>query len=132
VLTAPANVDLVGSYTLGDTAEEISVAATEGGATWSNTFELEADGFVQFAGLPAGTRYGISEADYSGYGYAASYSNETGTVAASPAEADGNTETVTKHDQHGQPDVAKTVTGTGGETDRAFNFNLVWSMTNAG
>jgi archaellum component FlaF (FlaF/FlaG flagellin family) len=125
VLTAPANVDLVGSYTLGDTAEEISVAATEGGATWSNTFELEADGFVQFAGLPAGTRYGISEADYSGYGYAASYSNETGTVAASPAEADGNTETVTNTINTGNLTVAKTVTGTGGETDRAFNFNLV-------
>ena len=120
-LTAPANVNLTGSYT-GAESGSVNGAATANGATWTHTFRLKNGQNVEFTGLPAGTAYTVSEADYSEEGYVKSVVGaEEGTISATTAATVAYTNTR----DTGDLSVSKTVLGTGAETDRDFSFTLV-------
>ena len=58
-LTAPENVDLVGSYTapIAEQSGTLDVTATAEGATETLEFDLKGDQSVEFTGLPEGTKY---------------------------------------------------------------------------
>ena len=119
--TAPTGVTLTGTWTQG--ANSGNVAATQ-------TFELASDESVVFTGLPAGTTYTISEADYTSDGYeVAVISPTTGTI---PGEEGANSvaATVTNERNTGSLSVEKIVEGTGAETEKEFAFTL--QLTNAG
>ena len=124
-LTAPANVNLVGSYT-GAQSDSINVAATQdGAATWTKTFSLKNGESIEFTGLPEGTAYAVSEADYSEEGYVPSVTgSESSTITTATA-----TVAYTNTRDTGDLSVSKTVLGTGAETDRDFTFTL--TLTNA-
>ena len=119
--TAPTGVTLTGTWTQG--ANSGNVAATQ-------TFELASDESVVFTGLPAGTTYTISEADYTPDGYeVAVISPTTGTI---PGEEGANSvaATVTNERNTGSLSVEKIVEGTGAEAEKEFAFTL--QLTNAG
>ena len=119
--TAPTGVTLTGTWTQG--ANNGNVAATQ-------TFELASDESVVFTGLPAGTTYTISEADYTSDGYeVAVISPTTGTI---PGEEGANSvaATVTNERNTGSLSVEKIVEGTGAEAEKEFAFTL--QLTNAG
>ncbi len=119
--TAPTGVTLTGTWTQG---------ANSGNVTATQTFELASDESVVFNGLPVGTTYTISEADYTSDGYeVAVISPTTGTI---PGEEGANSvaATVTNERNTGSLSVEKIVEGTGAEAEKEFAFTL--QLTNAG
>ena len=110
-LTAPAGVDLVG------TVNSQLVQPTQ-------TFTLADGQSVKFVGLPEGTQYEVSEADYSANGYETTYTAQTGTIEATLESAAGVTSTVTNTLDTRSLSVSKIVSGSGAETDKAFTFQL--------
>ena len=119
-LTAPANVNLVGSYA-GAQSGSISVAATQDGATWTKTFSLKNGESIEFTGLPENTAYTVSEADYAAEGYVKTVSGtEEGSIKAEATATVAYTNTRNT----GDLSVSKTVTGTGAEENRDFTFTL--------
>ena len=110
-LTAPAGVDLVG------TVNSQPVQPTQ-------TFTLADGQSVKFVGLPEGTEYNVSEADYSANGYETTYTAQTGTIEATLESAAGVISTVTNTLDTRSLSVSKIVSGSGAETDKAFTFQL--------
>ena len=119
-LTAPANVNLVGSYT-GAQSGSINVAATQTGASWSKTFSLKNGEAINFTGLPENTTYEVSEADYAAAGYVKTVSDaEEGSIKAEATATVAYTNTR----DTGDLAITKTVTGSGGEEDKLFDFTV--------
>lgn len=110
-LTAPAGVDLAG------TVNSQLVQPT-------HTFTLADGQSVKFVGLPEGTQYEVSEADYSANGYETTYTAQTGTIEPTLESAAGVTSTVTNTLDTRSLSVSKIVSGSGAETDKAFTFQL--------
>ena len=109
-LTAPTGVTLTGTWTQGE---------KNGNVAASNTFTLKDGESVTLSGLPTGTAYTITEADYAENGYVSSIDPATGDIT------DGATAvTVTNTMNVGDLRVTKTVNGTGAEADREFEFTL--------
>ena len=109
-LTAPEGVTLTGTWAQGE--ESGNVAA-------SNTFILADGESVTLSGLPEGTAYAVTEADYAANGYIAAIENAEGAITDGASSA-----TVTNTMNVGELSVSKAVTGTGAETDREFTFTL--------
>ena len=120
-LTAPANVNLVGSYT-GAQSGSISVAATQTGASWTETFSLKNGQQIDFTGLPENTAYTVSEADYAAEGYVKTVVSgaEEGSIKA---EATATQSSAASRDT-GDLVITKTVTGSGREEDKLFDFTV--------
>lgn len=119
-LTAPANVNLVGSYT-GAQSGSISVAATQTGATWTETFSLKNGESIEFTGRRRTTTYEVSEADYAADGYVKTVSGaESGDIAADATATVAYTNTR----DTGDLVITKTVTGSGREEDKLFDFTV--------
>ena len=119
-LTAPANVNLVGSYT-GAQSGSINVAATQTGASWTETFSLKHGQSINFTGLPENTTYEVSEADYAAEGYVKTVSGaEEGSIKAEATATVAYTNTR----DTGDLVITKTVTGSGGEEDKLFDFTV--------
>ena len=109
-LTAPTGVTLTGTWSQGEESGNVSA---------SNTSRSPTAESVELTGLPAGTSYTITEADYAENGYVSSIDPATGDVS------DGATAvTVTNRMNVGDLSVTKTVNGTGAEADREFEFTL--------
>ena len=124
-LTAPANVNLVGSYT-GAANGNINVAATPTGAIWTETFSLKHGQSINFTGLPENTTYEVSEADYAAAGYVKTVSGtEEGSIKAEATA----TVAYTNIRDTGDLAITKVVSGTGGEEAKEFSFTL--QLTNA-
>ena len=127
-LTAPANVDLVGSYT-GAANGNINVAATPTGAIWTETFSLKHGQSINFTGLPENTTYEVSEADYAAAGYVKTVSGaEEGSIKA---EATANVAYTNIRDT-GDLAITKVVSGTGGDVNREFDFTLTLTKNEYG
>ena len=109
-LTAPEGVTLTGTWAQGE--ESGNVAA-------SNTFILADGESVTLSGLPEGTAYAVTEADYAANGYIAAIENAEGAITDGASSA-----TVTNTMNVGELSVSKAVTGTGAEADREFTFTL--------
>ena len=120
-LTAPANVNLVGSYT-GAQSGSISVAATQTGASWTETFSLKNGQQIDFTGLPENTAYTVSEADYAAEGYVKTVVSgaEEGSIKAEATATVAYTNTR----DTGDLVITKTVTGSGREEDKLFDFTV--------
>ena len=119
-LTAPANVNLVGSYT-GAQSGSINVAATSAGASWTETFSLKNGQQIDFTGLPENTAYTVSEADYAADGYVKTVSGaEEGSIKAEATATVAYTNTR----DTGDLVITKTVTGSGREEDKLFDFTV--------
>ena len=111
-LTAPAGVDLVGTVNNGQPVQP------------TQTFTLTDGQSVRFVGLPEGTQYEVSEADYSANGYETTYTAKTGNIEATLESAAGVISTVTNTLDTRSLSVSKIVSGSGAETDKAFTFQL--------
>ena len=124
-LTAPANVNLVGSYT-GAQSGSINVAATQAGASWTETFNLKNGQSINFTGLPENTTYVVSEADYAAEGYVKTVSGtESGSIKAEATATVAYTNTR----DTGDLVITKTVTGSGGEEEKSFDFTVTLRTT---
>ncbi len=127
-LTAPANVNLVGSYT-GAQSGSINVAATSADASWSETFSLKNGEAIEFTGLPENTTYVVSEADYAAEGYVKTVSDtESGSIAADATATVAYTNTR----DTGDLAITKVVSGTGGDVNREFDFTLTLTKNEYG
>ena len=113
-LTAPAGVELVGEWKQGEDGGKVAS---------SNTFTLADGESVELTGLPTGTSYTITEADYAANGYITDIDTSSGEITDGALSA-----TVTNTMNVGDLSVTKTVTGTGAETGREFGFTL--TLTN--
>ena len=120
-LTPPAGVTLVGAV---DSTALPAGGTVDANGVWSRTFTLAAGQSVDFAGLPEGTTYEVTEADYAANGYATTYEHKSGTIEALETAAAGITATVTNTMNVGELSVTKTVTGSGAQKDRDFEFTL--------
>ena len=120
-LTPPAGVTLVGAV---DGTALPAGGTVDANGVWSRTFTLADGESVAFTGLPEGTAYEVTEADYAANGYATTYEHERGTIEARETAAAGITATVTNTMNVGELSVTKAVTGSGAETDRDFAFTL--------
>ena len=127
-LTAPANVNLVGSYT-GAQSGSIDVAATQTGASWTKIFSLKNGESIEFTGLPENTTYEVSEADYAAAGYVKTVSGaEEGSIKA---EETANVAYTNIRDT-GDLAITKVVSGTGGDVNREFDFTLTLTKNEYG
>ncbi len=127
-LTAPANVNLAGSYT-GAQSGSIDVAATQDGATWTKTFSLKDGQSIEFTGLPENTTYEVSEAEYAAEGYAKTVSGtEEGSIKAEATATVAYTNTR----DTGDLVITKVVSGTGGAVNREFDFTLTLTKNEHG
>ena len=113
-LTAPTGVELVGEWKQGEKSGKVAS---------SNTFTLTDGESVELTGLPTGTSYTITEADYAANGYITDIDTSSGEITDGALSA-----TVTNTMNVGDLSVAKTVTGSGAETEREFEFTL--TLTN--
>ena len=108
-----------GTYTTAGSDEAEPIEFTDG--TAEVTFTLRDGERIEFAGLPGGTDYRIAETD--AYGHLSTSTGETGEIPA------GTTATAVfvntrEDDPFAGLRVLKTVSGTDGETDRAFHFTV--------
>lgn len=91
----------------------------------SITFQLKHNQSITFDGLPVGVEYTVTETEANADGYKTSSKGDTGTVLAGSASVAAFTNTRAA----GNLSVTKTVTGSGGDTDRYFNFTVTLSDT---
>ena len=122
-LTAPADQKLRGSYISGDAQHAsgtLNEPATADGAVWEETFTLSNGGSVVFEGLPAGTKYEVSETSYTANGYDSDISSEAGTLEK---ETDVKVE-VTNTLYVGSLSIAKELAGNDVDLTKDFNFTV--------
>ena len=122
-LTAPADQKLRGSYTSDDAQHAsgtLNEPATADGAVWEETFTLSNGGSVEFEGLPAGTKYEVSETSYTANGYDSDISSEAGTLEK---ETDVKVE-VTNTLYVGSLSIAKELAGNDVDLTKDFNFTV--------
>ena len=108
-----------GTYTAAGSDEAEPIEFTDG--TAEVTFTLRDGERIEFAGLPGGTDYRIAETD--AYGHLSTSTGETGEVPAGTTAAAAFVNT-REDDPFAGLRVLKTVSGTDGETDRAFHFTV--------
>ena len=80
---------------------------------------------ITVTGLPEGTKYTVTESDYSGEGYTKTSTGETGTIAASATQTAAFTNTKiaeVPEDETGSLTISKKVTGKFGDKKQAFTF----------
>lgn len=75
---------------------------------------------ITIVGLPNGTTYTVTEADYSGDGYTATSTGSTGSIETNTTQ----TATFTNTRTVGSLTIAKTVTGNAGDRSKSFDFTL--------
>lgn len=97
-----------------------------------STFTLKDGESRAFTDIPVGTRYIVTEKDYSGQGYTTSSVNSTGVLPPGGATATfTNTKTTTDPDpdpspnQFGSLTVKKSVVGDGADTQNEFRFTVM-------
>lgn len=108
-----------GTYTAAGSDEAEPIEFTDG--TAEVTFTLRDGERIEFAGLPGGTDYRIAETD--AYGHLSTSTGETGEIPAGTTAAAAFVNT-REDDPFAGLRVLKTVSGTDGETDRAFHFTV--------
>ena len=108
-----------GTYTAAGSDEAEPIEFTD--STAEVTFTLRDGERIEFAGLPGGTDYRIAETD--AYGHLSTSTGETGEVPAGTTAAAAFVNT-REDDPFAGLRVLKTVSGTDGETDRAFHFTV--------
>ena len=108
-----------GTYTATGSDEAEPIEFTDG--TAEVTFTLRDGERIEFAGLPGGTDYRIAETD--AYGHLSTSTEETGEVPAGTTATAAFVNT-REDDPFAGLRVLKTVSGTDGETDRAFHFTV--------
>lgn len=108
-----------GTYTTAGSDEAEPIEFTDG--TAEVTFTLRDGERIEFAGLPGGTDYRIAETD--AYGHLSTSTGETGEVPAGTTAAAAFVNT-REDDPFAGLRVLKTVSGTDGETGRAFHFTV--------
>lgn len=108
-----------GTYTAAGSDEAEPIEFTD--STAEVTFTLRDGERIEFAGLPGGTDYRIAETD--AYGHLSTSTGETGEIPAGTTAAAAFVNT-REDDPFAGLHVLKTVSGTDGETDRAFHFTV--------
>lgn len=108
-----------GTYTTAGSDEAEPIEFTD--STAEVTFTLRDGERIEFAGLPGGTDYRIAETD--AYGHLSTSTGETGEVPAGTTAAAAFVNT-REDDPFAGLRVLKTVSGTDGETGRAFHFTV--------
>ncbi|MEE0786399.1 MAG: Cna B-type domain-containing protein [Oscillospiraceae bacterium] len=108
-----------GTYTAAGSDEAEPIEFTD--STAEVTFTLRDGERIEFAGLPGGTDYRIAETD--AYGHLSTSTGETGEVPAGTTAAAAFVNT-REDDPFAGLRVLKTVSGTDGETGRAFHFTV--------
>lgn len=108
-----------GTYTAAGSDEAEPIEFTDG--TAEVTFTLRDGERIEFAGLPGGTDYRIAETD--AYGHLSTSTGETGKIPAGTTAAAAFVNT-REDDPFAGLRVLKTVSGTDGETGRAFHFTV--------
>lgn len=108
-----------GTYTTAGSDEAEPIEFTDG--TAEVTFTLRDGERIEFAGLPGGTDYRIAETD--AYGHLSTSTGETGEIPAGTTAAAAFVNT-REDDPFAGLRVLKTVSGTDGETGRAFHFTV--------
>lgn len=108
-----------GTYTAAGSDEAEPIEFTDG--TAEVTFTLRDGERIEFAGLPGGTDYRIAETD--AYGHLSTSTGETGEVPAGTTATAAFVNT-REDDPFAGLRVLKTVSGTDGETGRAFHFTV--------
>ena len=108
-----------GTYTAAGSDEAEPIEFTDG--TAEVTFTLRDGERIEFAGLPGGTDYRIAETD--AYGHLSTSTGETGEIPAGTMAAAAFVNT-REDDPFAGLRVLKTVSGTDGETGRAFHFTV--------
>ena len=108
-----------GTYTAAGSDEAEPIEFTDG--TAEVTFTLRDGERIEFAGLPGGTDYRIAETD--AYGHLSTSTGETGKIPAGTTAAAAFVNT-REDDPFAGLRVLKTVSGTDGETSRAFHFTV--------
>lgn len=107
-----------------NTLKATDINGAYGNMTFKNgvaTFTLKHGESKTATGLPAGISYTVTEA--SGTDYAATWTNQTGIIGKDKTVA----VTCTNTRKTGDLTVEKTVTGTGGDTSKAFSFRVTLS-----
>mgnify|MGYP000560177446 CR=1 FL=1 len=122
---APLN----GSYT--GTQNGVPVTGGVTGETWTKTFTLKGGESVTFTGLLEGTAYTVTEDDYRTEGYVTKVNgvevedyNDGLSVTGKISSTGTGKVAYTNIRDTGDLIISKTVAGTGGEEDRAFDFTL--------
>lgn len=108
-----------GTYTAAGSDEAEPIEFADG--TAEVTFTLRDGERIEFAGLPGGTDYRIAETD--AYGHLSTSTGETGEIPAGTTAAAAFVNT-REDDPFAGLRVLKTVSGTDGETGRAFHFTV--------
>lgn len=108
-----------GTYTTAGSDEAEPIEFTD--STAEVTFTLRDGERIEFAGLPGGTDYRIAETN--AYGHLSTSTGETGEVPAGTTAAAAFVNT-REDDPFAGLRVLKTVSGTDGETGRAFHFTV--------
>lgn len=108
-----------GTYTTAGSDEAEPIEFTD--STAEVTFTLRDGERIEFAGLPGGTDYRIAETD--AYGHLSTSTGETGEVPAGTTATAAFVNT-REDDPFAGLRVLKTVSGTDGETGRAFHFTV--------
>ena len=117
------------TVTLGDT----SVNGVYGGMVFINgvaSFTLKGGESRTATGLPAGTTFTVSEADYSTDGYVTTKSGDTGTITdgQTATAAFTNTRNVEPIPTYGNLTVSKNVTGDLGDKTKYFTFKVEFNV----
>lgn len=104
-----------------------------GGAITSGDIVSLAHGqSITITGVPAGTTYTVTEADYSGDGYTTVSTGATGNILTNTTQTASftNTRNVSPSDpddRTGTLTISKTVTGIGADTAKEFNFTITFT-----
>ena len=115
------------SFTI--TLSDTSINGEYSGVTFANgiaTITLKGGESKVIKGLPSGTGYVVTEADYSSEGYVTTYTGDTGTIDEKTPAVASFTNT---RDTYGDLVVTKTVKGNAPGADEKFSFTVTLSDT---
>ena len=104
----------IGTYTL------VGHGVPGGTIKSGDTVSLAHGQSITIVGLPNGTTYTVTEADYTGVGYTTTRTGTTGDIVTNTTQTAAFTNTRTV----GSLVIAKTVAGNAGDRSKSFNFTL--------
>lgn len=116
--------DAAGSYSY------IGTGVPDGSIQSGDTVSLAHGQSITVLALPANTAYSVKEKDYTAEGYVTASTGSAGTISANVTAAAAfiNTKDTKKKDvQTGQLTIEKTVSGSGGDSSKKFNFKVIFS-----
>jgi ribosomal protein L2 len=100
----------------------------DGAMKSGNSISLAHGQSITITGLPVGTTYTVTEADYSGDGYTVVSAGATSSIASNATQTAAFTNTKDgispSEDTTGSLTISKTVTGNAADTSKRFNFTL--------